>query len=47
VHIGCDPASFGRDIGLYLEQGFGIGGLRAFDAFPQTHHMECIALLER
>lgn len=47
VHIGCDPASFGRDIGLYLEQGFRIGGLRAFDAFPQTHHMECIALLER
>lgn len=47
IHIGCDPASFGRDIGLYLEQGFRIGGLRAFDAFPQTHHMECVALLER
>ena len=47
IHIGCDPASFGRDIGLYLEQGFRIGGLRAFDAFPQTHHVECIALLER
>ncbi|MFE4502028.1 class I SAM-dependent RNA methyltransferase [Rhodococcus sp. NPDC056743] len=47
IHIGCDPASFGRDVGLYLEQGFRIGGLRAFDAFPQTHHVECIALLER
>ena len=47
IHIGCDPASFGRDIGLYLEQGFRLGGLRAFDAFPQTHHVECVALLER
>ncbi|WP_424806535.1 class I SAM-dependent RNA methyltransferase [Rhodococcus sp. 27YEA15] len=47
IHVGCDPASFGRDVGLYLEQGFRIGGLRAFDAFPTTHHLECVALLER
>lgn len=47
VHIGCDPASFGRDVGLYLEQGYHLERVRAFDAFPLTHHMECIALLTR
>ncbi|MFZ2178475.1 MAG: class I SAM-dependent RNA methyltransferase [Rhodococcus sp. (in: high G+C Gram-positive bacteria)] len=47
VHVGCDPASFGRDIGLYVEQGYHLAELRAFDAFPLTHHVECIALLTR
>ncbi|MBO0853343.1 MAG: class I SAM-dependent RNA methyltransferase, partial [Nocardia sp.] len=47
VHIGCDPAAFARDIGLYREAGYRVGGLRAFDAFPATHHVECLALLER
>lgn len=47
VHIGCDPAAFGRDVGLYLEQGYRLDEVRAFDAFPLTHHMECIARLSR
>ena len=47
IHIGCDPASFGRDIGLYLQHGYRFERLRAFDAFPLTHHVECIALLTR
>ncbi|MCZ4587262.1 TRAM domain-containing protein [Rhodococcus opacus] len=47
VHVGCDPASFARDIGLYLAQGYHVDELRAFDAFPLTHHVECIALLTR
>ncbi|MFD4295546.1 class I SAM-dependent RNA methyltransferase, partial [Rhodococcus sp. NPDC058532] len=47
VHIGCDPAAFGRDIGLYLGQGYHLERVRAFDAFPLTHHMECLALLVR
>ncbi|MFI5716909.1 class I SAM-dependent RNA methyltransferase [Nocardia sp. NPDC051750] len=47
VHIGCDPASFARDLRLYLDAGYRLGALRAFDAFPATHHVECIALLER
>ncbi|MGW0044284.1 class I SAM-dependent RNA methyltransferase [Rhodococcus sp. NPDC003348] len=47
VHIGCDPAAFGRDVGLYLGQGYRLAQVRAFDAFPLTHHMECIALLQR
>lgn len=47
VHIGCDPASFARDLGLYQSAGYQLTDLRAFDAFPGTHHVECIALLER
>ncbi|QIS24442.1 class I SAM-dependent RNA methyltransferase [Nocardia terpenica] len=47
VHIGCDPASFARDIALYHNAGYRPTRLRAFDAFPATHHVECLALLER
>ncbi|MGW0181531.1 class I SAM-dependent RNA methyltransferase [Nocardia sp. NPDC003345] len=47
VHIGCDPAAFARDLRLYLDAGYRLDGLRAFDAFPATHHVECVALLQR
>ncbi|WP_396897594.1 TRAM domain-containing protein [Nocardia colli] len=47
IHIGCDPAAFARDLGLYHSAGYHLTTLRAFDAFPGTHHVECIALLER
>uniref|UniRef100_UPI003CCC4228 class I SAM-dependent RNA methyltransferase n=1 Tax=Nocardia donostiensis TaxID=1538463 RepID=UPI003CCC4228 len=47
VHVGCDPAAFARDLGLYLAAGYRVADLRAFDAFPSTHHVECLALLRR
>lgn len=47
VHVGCDPAAFARDLGLYRSHGYRLVDLRAFDAFPATHHVECLALLER
>ncbi|MDH6680769.1 tRNA/tmRNA/rRNA uracil-C5-methylase (TrmA/RlmC/RlmD family) [Rhodococcus sp. LBL1] len=47
VHIGCDPASFARDVALYREHGFRLAQVRAFDAFPLTHHVESLALLTR
>ncbi|RVW03982.1 class I SAM-dependent RNA methyltransferase [Rhodococcus xishaensis] len=47
VHIGCDPASFARDIALYREHGLRLEKVRAFDAFPLTHHVESLALLTR
>ncbi|WP_040836505.1 class I SAM-dependent RNA methyltransferase [Nocardia brevicatena] len=47
VHIGCDPAAFARDLSLYRAAGYHPTELRAFDAFPATHHVECLALLER
>ncbi|OIN80602.1 TRAM domain-containing protein [Mycobacterium malmoense] len=47
VHIGCEAASFARDIGLYRGHGYTVEKLRVFDAFPLTHHTECVALLTR
>ncbi|MDG3011389.1 class I SAM-dependent RNA methyltransferase [Rhodococcus sp. D2-41] len=47
VHIGCDPASFARDVALYAHGGYRLQELRVFDAFPMTHHMECVGLLTR
>jgi len=47
VHIGCEAASFARDIGLYRGHGFVVEQIRLFDSFPLTHHVECVALLRR
>ena len=47
VHIGCEAASFARDIRLYLGSGYAIENIKVFDAFPLTHHTECVALLTR
>jgi tRNA/tmRNA/rRNA uracil-C5-methylase (TrmA/RlmC/RlmD family) len=47
VHVACDPAALARDVALFAERGYGLRRLRAFDAFPMTHHFECVALLER
>jgi tRNA/tmRNA/rRNA uracil-C5-methylase (TrmA/RlmC/RlmD family) len=47
IHIGCEAASFARDIGLYLGAGYTVEDLRVFDSFPLTHHVECVAVLTR
>ena len=47
VHIGCEAASFARDIGLYRGHGYLVEKIKVFDAFPLTHHTECVALLTR
>ncbi|MCV7278629.1 class I SAM-dependent RNA methyltransferase [Mycolicibacterium flavescens] len=47
IHIGCEAASFARDVGLYRGHGYDVEELRVFDSFPLTHHVECIALLSR
>jgi tRNA/tmRNA/rRNA uracil-C5-methylase (TrmA/RlmC/RlmD family) len=44
VHVACDPAALARDVALFAAQGYELAALRAFDAFPMTHHMECTAL---
>ena len=47
VHIGCEAASFARDVGLYRSRGYTVEKLSVFDSFPLTHHIECVALLTR
>jgi tRNA/tmRNA/rRNA uracil-C5-methylase (TrmA/RlmC/RlmD family) len=47
AYVSCDPATLARDIGLLMARGWALDGLRAFDAFPMTHHVECVATLLR
>jgi len=36
-----------RDLGLFAERGYELTALRAFDLFPNTHHVEAVATLQR
>ncbi|MCF6386216.1 class I SAM-dependent RNA methyltransferase [Mycobacterium sp. MBM] len=47
IHIGCEAASFARDVGEYRRHGYTVEHLRVFDSFPLTHHVECVAVLSR
>jgi tRNA/tmRNA/rRNA uracil-C5-methylase (TrmA/RlmC/RlmD family) len=47
VHLACDPAALARDIAAYLRCGYRLLAVRALDAFPMTHHVECVAVLAR
>lgn len=47
VHFGCEVAAFARDVALYRSHGYRVETIRVFDAFPLTHHVECVAVLSR
>ncbi|MBU2662366.1 TRAM domain-containing protein [Actinoplanes bogorensis] len=46
AYVACDPAALARDIATFRELGWRLVTLRAFDCFPMTQHVECVALLE-
>ncbi|MHC3392565.1 class I SAM-dependent RNA methyltransferase [Streptomyces lavendulocolor] len=46
AYVACDPAALARDIAYFAEVGYRVRTLRAFDLFPMTHHVECVAILE-
>lgn len=46
VYVACDPAALARDTAYLADRGYALTGLRALDAFPMTHHVECIAVFE-
>lgn len=47
AYVACDPAALARDIAIFAEHGYRMSSLRAFDLFPMTHHVECVAVLVR
>ena len=47
VYLSCDPATLARDLALWRAQGWALRSVEGFDLFPQTPHVEALALLER
>jgi 23S rRNA (uracil1939-C5)-methyltransferase len=47
VYVSCDPSTQIRDLKIFLARGYHIESLEAFDLFPQTYHIESVALLSR
>jgi tRNA/tmRNA/rRNA uracil-C5-methylase (TrmA/RlmC/RlmD family) len=45
AYVSCDPATLARDVAVFGARGWRLEALRAFDAFPMTHHVECLATL--
>lgn len=44
-YVACDPAALARDVKVLMAAGYRMTALRVFDAFPMTHHIECVATL--
>ncbi|MBO0480927.1 23S rRNA (uracil(1939)-C(5))-methyltransferase RlmD [Enterococcus sp. MSG2901] len=47
VYISCNPATFARDAKLFAEAGYETTKVQPVDLFPQTHHVELVALLTK
>jgi len=47
AYVACDPAALARDVAIFAEHGYAVDRVSAFDLFPMTHHVECVALLEK
>ena len=43
VYVSCDPSSLARDARTLVDAGYEMEAIRAFDLFPMTHHIECVA----
>ena len=47
VYVACDPAALARDTAYLADHSYSLVKVRAFDLFPMTHHIECVALYTR
>jgi tRNA/tmRNA/rRNA uracil-C5-methylase (TrmA/RlmC/RlmD family) len=46
AYVACDPAAFARDVATFRAADWRLSRIEAYDAFPMTHHVECIGRLE-
>jgi tRNA/tmRNA/rRNA uracil-C5-methylase (TrmA/RlmC/RlmD family) len=47
VYVACDPVAFARDVDIFAKHGYSLSRLRAYDMFPNTHHVEAVGTLAR
>ena len=47
VHVSCDPATLARDLRVLLRKRWSLARVVCFDLFPQTPHVEAVAVLTR
>lgn len=45
AYVACDPAALARDLATFAEAGYHPTSIEAWDLFPMTHHVECVAIL--
>ncbi len=45
-YVSCDPGTLARDVAAARDEGWRLVALRGLDAFPMTHHVECVATLQ-
>ncbi len=46
IYVSCNPVTLARDVKILAGYGYKLTSIKAFDMFPQTVHVECVALLE-
>ena len=47
VYVSCDPPTLARDARRLLDAGYRLDTLRAFDLFPNTPHVEALAIFRK
>jgi 23S rRNA (uracil1939-C5)-methyltransferase len=47
VYVSCDPATLARDAALLVAGGYRLASIEAFDLFPNTAHVETLAVFDR
>jgi len=47
VYVSCNPSTLARDLSSFKKTGYKLLGVQPVDMFPQTYHIECVAILEK